>query len=64
MHRQYTITPRKYIAADGETLLIDDNFDNITAFRAHGGQGLLVPKPWNPLHRCCTESVLRTFFGK
>jgi 5'(3')-deoxyribonucleotidase len=62
MHRQYAITPRKYIAADSETLLIDDSYANIKAFSEHGGQTLLVPKPWNPLHGCRTASALKTFF--
>ncbi len=29
------------------TLLIDDKDQNIEEFRAAGGQGILVPRPWN-----------------
>jgi hypothetical protein len=43
-------------------LLIDDSLANAEAFQAHGGQALLVPRPWNPLHRVDTRSYLEGFF--
>ena len=49
MHRQYAITPRKHFLARPDTLLIDDNADNINRFQAEGGHGVLVPAPWNKL---------------
>lgn len=33
--------------------LIDDNDKNINAWREAGGQGILVPRPWNSLHILC-----------
>lgn len=36
--------------AESDTLLIDDRDKNIDEFRAAGGRGLLVPRPWNRLH--------------
>ncbi len=29
------------------TMLIDDNVDNVEAFIRQGGEGILVPRPWN-----------------
>ena len=47
MHRQYAITPRKHLFARPDSLLIDDYHENIERFKAHGGHGILVPRPWN-----------------
>jgi hypothetical protein len=47
MHRQYAITPRKYLFARTDSLLIDDYSENINRFEAHGGHVILVPRPWN-----------------
>lgn len=47
MWRQYAITPRKYLLARPDSLLIDDHPGNIDQFEAHGGRGVLVPRPWN-----------------
>jgi hypothetical protein len=58
MWRQYAITPRKYIGARPDTLLIDDSCANIDEFQKAGGQVLLVPKPWNPLHTYDTRLYL------
>ena len=40
----------KSLLAGPDTLLIDDKDENITEFRAGGGHGILVPRPWNKLH--------------
>lgn len=40
----------KSLLAGPDTLLIDDKDQNIEEFRASGGQGILVPRPWNKLH--------------
>jgi 5'(3')-deoxyribonucleotidase len=40
----------KHEFAGPDTLLIDDKDQNIEEFRAAGGQGILVPRPWNKLH--------------
>jgi hypothetical protein len=47
MHRQYAITPRKYLFARPDSLLIDDYGNNIERFKAHGGRAITVPRPWN-----------------
>jgi len=47
MAQQYVITPHKYLLARPDALLIDDNPAHIRAFIREGGQGLLVPRPWN-----------------
>jgi hypothetical protein len=49
MWRQYSITPRKYLLARPDSLLIDDNQENIHKFETHGGHGIVVPRPWNSL---------------
>jgi hypothetical protein len=51
MRRQYAITPRKFLLARGDSVLIDDCEDNIQNFEDNGGHGILVPRPWNHL-RC------------
>jgi len=52
MHQQYVITRHKYLLAQPDTLLIDDHPGHIDAFIKSGGQGLLVPRPWN-VHAGC-----------
>ena len=37
----------KSLFAGPDTLLIDDRDKNIDEFREAGGQGILVPRPWN-----------------
>ena len=50
MHRQYLMGPQKYLLAGPDSLLIDDSAKNIREFQQHGGQTILMPRPWNPLH--------------
>jgi hypothetical protein len=40
----------KHLCARPDQLLIDDADHNVTAFRAAGGQAILVPRQWNSLH--------------
>lgn len=47
LHRQYFITPRKYVLASKDTLLVDDSDDNCSKFKEGGGSAVLVPRPWN-----------------
>ncbi len=56
MHRQYLMGPQKYLLADSLSLLIDDSEKNVMEFRRHGGQAILVPRPWNSLHSVNTEA--------
>lgn len=45
--RQFFVGPPKYLAAGPYKLLVDDHNLNVERFAAHGGQTLLVPRPWN-----------------
>lgn len=47
LHRQYFITPRKWILAKSGSLLIDDCEKNCKLFEDNSGKSLLVPRPWN-----------------
>jgi len=62
LHKQYLIGPLKYFCARPDALLIDDADHNVDAFRAYGGQALLVPRPWNSLHECHTMKYLQETF--
>jgi len=37
----------KHFCAHEDSLLIDDNEENVEIFSDHGGHTLLVPRPWN-----------------
>ena len=57
-HKQLIIsTAPKSLLAGPDTLLIDDKDQNIEEFRAAGGQGILVPRPWNELHGWADETL-------
>lgn len=45
--RNWAITPRKELFAREGRVLIDDREKNIEKFEAHGGIGILFPRPWN-----------------
>ena len=62
LHRQYLMGPQKYLLARPDALLIDDSDKNIDEFEAHGGQILLVPRPWNLLHSIDTKRWLNASF--
>ena len=53
---------RKHFCARPDALLIDDGDHNVEAFRANGGQTILVPRPWNSLHYMPTETHLHDAF--
>jgi 5'(3')-deoxyribonucleotidase len=46
-HRKFLVGPAKSFCAGDDRVLIDDRDENITEFIAAGGNGLLVPRPWN-----------------
>ena len=46
-HGRYLIGPGKDVIAHPGAILIDDGEHNIDAWVANGGQGILVPRPWN-----------------
>lgn len=50
-----TQAPKSLLARPG-TLLIDDNDENIDEFIAAGGEGTLVPRPWNRLWKQADRS--------
>lgn len=50
-------TAPKALLATPNTLLIDDKDENIEEFTAAGGQGILVPRPWNKRHRLSGETL-------
>ena len=52
LHHQFLIGPDKTFCASSaqDALLIDDSDANVNAFRDHGGQAILVPRPWNTLY--------------
>lgn len=64
MKRQFAICQYKKIFATPDALLIDDSDAEVDAWRARGGQALLVPRPWNSRHAEDTERVLLDYFGK
>ena len=47
----------KSIFAGLDRLLIDDKDENVTEFVAAGGQGILVPRPWNELRGWAGETL-------
>lgn len=63
LHRQYFITPRKWLLARPDTLLIDDAQHNCTAFWDEGGKSINLPRPWNPLYYMNTEKFLLKILG-
>ncbi len=58
LHRSFSMTPQKHFCATPETLLIDDSRKNVDDFRAAGGHAILVPRPWNSVHRWWMENSL------
>ena len=58
IQRQYFITPRKWLLGKPGTVLFDDNIENCENFRKEGGEAILVPRPWNPLHAFDTDVTL------
>ncbi len=50
-------TAPKSLLAGPDTLLIDDKDENIEEFRAAGGQGILVPRPWNKNYDCLRSAL-------
>jgi hypothetical protein len=60
--RQFLIGPRKYFCAREDSLLVDDSDEQVNAFRAHGGNAILVPRPWNSLHGTNTTDHLISEF--
>lgn len=48
LHRQWSITPRKWeYGRDKDSLLIDDLEENCEKYSGLGGRAIVVPRPWN-----------------
>ena len=58
IHRQYFITPRKWLLGKPGVILFDDHVVNCEKFKAEGGDAFLVPRPWNPRYSQNTEDAL------
>lgn len=63
LHRQYLIGPPKHFCARPDALLIDDSDANVEAFQEHGGQAILVPRPWNSCNGFDTMERLKRAFA-
>lgn len=63
LHRQFLIGPCKHFCATPDALLIDDSDKNVDQFRKHGGQAILVPRPWNSLYEKNADEHLKEAFG-
>lgn len=48
-YRRLLVGPCKHLCASPRHLLIDDSDANVQEFTDHGGQAILVPRPWNAL---------------
>ena len=46
-YRNYLIGPKKEVCARPGAVLIDDNDGNCEKFKAHGGEAIVFPAPWN-----------------
>lgn len=49
--RRYFFGPPKHFAAHEDALLIDDSDENVRSFQRHGGNAVLVPRPWNAAYK-------------
>jgi len=52
--RQILIGSGKEYCAGKRALLVDDHAENCHRFFVHGGQAVLVPRPWNWRRGVCT----------
>lgn len=52
--RQILVGSGKEFVASKGALLIDDHAENCHRFFVHGGQSILVPRPWNWRRNVCT----------
>ncbi len=54
----------KRLLAHPKALLIDDKDSNVEEFYKAGGHAILVPRPWNKLHKLDTLDYVRTEVAK
>ena len=63
IHRQYVITPRKWLLAGPTALLIDDSVEKLEEFNAHNGVTICFPRPWNWRYGCDIQDHLAKRLG-
>jgi len=49
LHDRVIATPHKHFLASPYSILIDDKESNIDDFQQHGGNAMMIPRPWNRL---------------
>ncbi len=49
--KKMIICTDKFVCANEYSILIDDSQKNIDRFRQAGGYAIIVPRPWNKLHK-------------
>ncbi len=58
LNDQYVLCrPGKQMLSRPGAVLIDDNPNNVEAWNARGGQGILVPRPWNREKYCPVDQL-------
>lgn len=55
--QRYIVVKDKTCCAKRGAILIDDKSSNIDLFIAEGGQGILVPRPWNRDHQLSEDTL-------
>jgi len=51
MFKNVMFTNAKHFCANNRSILVDDHTQNVGDFLSHGGNAVLVPRPWNLLHK-------------
>lgn len=59
--RRFFIGCPKAFCARPNAHLIDDKMSNVVSFIKNGGQGLLLPRPWNPNYNLNTIETLKKY---
>lgn len=57
METETILTKHKHLLADGDTVLIDDQENNVDGFTQSGGRGILLSRPWNSRRAQSNQSV-------
>jgi hypothetical protein len=57
LQKQVVVATEKRCCASRNALLIDDSEENVDLFREAGGEAILMPRPWNSLHKLHTNRI-------